>query len=192
MTCPRPDILDLYLEGELDAAERRECQAHLDACPDCRRALAGRRALDEAVAVLPPVEIPPDFAARVMERLPAEEAPARAWLAPAAAAAGLLLAGFLGVYLATGQSLMGLLMSMGRAFMGFISLVIPPLAKVLKLFPVFGKVVWDIAGALLRGLGVLSSSLKPEVLGLILAAGFALAVLTVFGLKTIESLGRKP
>jgi predicted anti-sigma-YlaC factor YlaD len=195
MTCLRPDVIDLCLGGELEAAERRECEAHLDACPACRRMLADRRALDQAVAALPSIEIPPDFAARVMGRLPAAEpgaARAWGWLASAAAGAGLLLAGFLGVYLATGQSLMGVLMSLGRALMAFLSLVVPLLAKVLKIVPVFARLAWEIAGALLRGLGVFSSSLRPEAQGFILAAGFALVVLTIFGLKTIESLGRKP
>jgi len=195
MTCLRPDVLDLYLEGELEAAERREGEAHLDACPACRRRLEDRRTLDQAAAALPPIEIPPDFAAMVLGRLPAAEpvaARARGRLASAAAAAGLLLAGFLGVYLATGQSLMGVLMSLGRALMAFLSLIVPLFAKVLKIVPVFARLAWEIAGALLRGLGVFSSSLRPEAQGIILAAGFALVILTVFGLKTIESLGRKP
>lgn len=194
MTCLRPDVADLYLEAELGPEERRECEAHLEGCPACRRMLEERRLFDQAAASLPAVEIPTDFASRVMARLPETGAPARrrAWLAPAAATAGFLLAGLLGAYLATGQGLTGVLRVVGRSFLDGLSLIVPLFAKVLKLVPVFARLVWEIGGALLRGLGALSSSFKPEVQGLALAGGFALIALTFFGLKALESIGRKP
>lgn len=45
--------LSAYLDGELEAAERAEVAAHLEACAECAERLAALTAADEAVAVLP-------------------------------------------------------------------------------------------------------------------------------------------
>jgi predicted anti-sigma-YlaC factor YlaD len=192
MSCLRPDRMDLFLEGELDGPERCDVEGHLAACPACRRVLEERRVLSLAVAGLPAIEVPSDFARAVMDRLPTERRPAFGWLASAATGTALFLAGLLGYHLLTGESLAGVLVSVGRSVIGFVSLVIPILAKVFKLVRVFIKVVADLGTALLKGLGVLASLLRPEILGLVLALGLVLFFLVFFGVRKIVSLGEKP
>jgi len=183
--------MDLYLEGELDAAERREIEDHLAACPSCRRVLEERRVIDLAVAGLPAIAVPPDFARTVLDRLPEEPRPAFGWLASVATAITLLLAGLLGYHLLTGESLAGVLVSVGRSVMGFFGLAVPLLAKVLELGKVFLRLARDFGAALLRGLQTVSSLFRPEILGLILALAFILLFLVVFGVRKIVSLGEK-
>lgn len=42
-------LLDPYLDGELDAAQRSLVEQHLPGCPDCRRRLEGIRALHQSL-----------------------------------------------------------------------------------------------------------------------------------------------
>ena len=60
MSCPHTeqDVM-AYLDGELDLTSALAFERHLEACPDCARALAAQRALREAIArrgpALPPL-----------------------------------------------------------------------------------------------------------------------------------------
>lgn len=62
-------LLDLYVDGELPAAEMERVQAHLETCPGCRGYV------DDALVIragFPDIEdtvVPEGFAARVMERV---------------------------------------------------------------------------------------------------------------------------
>lgn len=191
MTCLRPDRMDLYLEGELDEAERRELEAHLDACPACRRSLEDRQALNMAVAGLPPFDIPPDFAATVLSRLPAGERPAPGWLAPVVTGTSILLAGLLGAHLLTGESLADVLVSLGRSVIGFLSLALPLFAKALELARVFIKLAGEMGTAVLKALGGLTSLLRPQILSFIVVLAIVLSFLVLFGVKKIVSLGER-
>lgn len=191
MSCVRPDRMDLYLEGELRGAERREVEGHLAACPACLRILEDRRVLAQAFSSLPPIDIPEGFAAAILAKLPAERRPASGWLAALATGIALLLVGLVGYHVIAGKSVAEVLVSMGRSLVGFISLAVPFVAKLLKLVPVFIALARDLGTTLLRGLGFVSSLLRPEVVGLILALGLGLSLLLVFGVKKIVSLGEK-
>ncbi len=63
-----------YLDGLLAAPARAEMDAHLAACPDCRRELERWRATLDAVGALPRPPAPEGFRARVMAQLDAEPA----------------------------------------------------------------------------------------------------------------------
>lgn len=191
MSCLRPDRMDLYLEGELDAAERREFEAHLRNCPDCRGALDDRRAFERAFSSLPPIEVPPGFAAAVMARIPAERRHAFGWLAALLSGTGAVLAALLGYHLVTGESLAGILFAAGRAVAGFAGRAVVLVAKALGLLGVLLDAAGDLAKALWKGLGIFSVFLRPEVVGLILVLAFALSVLVVVGVKKIVSLGER-
>jgi predicted anti-sigma-YlaC factor YlaD len=69
MNCPRPAEIHELLEGGLSPAERSAIESHLAACPRCRRRAAEWRAIEEAAAGLAPLDLPPDFPARVMTRI---------------------------------------------------------------------------------------------------------------------------
>lgn len=191
MSCHRPDRMGLYLEDALPESERREFEEHLGACPACRRALEDRRALDLAFSSLPPIEVPPDFAAAVLARLPDEPISVFGWLVSVVTGMGVFLAGLLGYYLLTGESLAGILISAGRGVLGFISLAAPLLAKIFKVLQVVAALAVEMAKALVKGLGVVSSLFSPEVIGLGLVLGLALTLLLAAGVRKIVTQGER-
>jgi len=84
MECHDQDLLQAYLDDELDVARTIEMERHVAGCTACADALAGQRALRDALAA-PELRFasPPDLAARVRTALDAAASPHRA---PAAAA----------------------------------------------------------------------------------------------------------
>ena len=189
--CRSAETLYLYLEEELGPAERRGLEAHLEGCPACREALAERRLLHEAFTSLPPLEVPPDFALSVMDRLP-EPAEARSrWLAPLVAATTSLIVGLLGFYVLTGESLSDVLVAVSRSFSSGFGRLLPLFAKLLKI----GGLLLDVASGFVmmlgKGLVTLLSALGPEGIGLILGLGLLLSLLFFFGAKRLLSLGEK-
>jgi len=189
--CRSAETLYLYLEGELGPAERRGLEAHLEGCPACREALAERRLLHEAFTSLPPLEVPPDFALSVMDRLP-EPAEARPrWLAPLVAATASLIVGLLGFYVLTGESLSDVLVAVSRSFSSGFGRLLPLFAKLLKV----GGLLLDVASGFVtilgKGLVALLSSLGTEGIGLILGLGLLLSLLLFFGAKRLLSSGEK-
>jgi predicted anti-sigma-YlaC factor YlaD len=60
MTCERfEELLSAYLEGELNAAEKAEADAHLAACPECVALLALMKDMTGAMAAFPEAEPSP-------------------------------------------------------------------------------------------------------------------------------------
>lgn len=57
--------LSLYLDAALPAAEQRQLEEHLEACPSCRERLDGLRLVVHGLARLPAAVPPEDLAARV-------------------------------------------------------------------------------------------------------------------------------
>ena len=84
-----PDLVEWAL-GQLDPAEARALEAHLDACETCRRdadELRGAHVVLERAA--PPFEVPPGLRGARAAAAPAPPAAAPGWLSlPAAAARG--------------------------------------------------------------------------------------------------------
>ena len=189
--CRNVEMLYLYLEGELDPAERRGLEAHLEACPACREALAERRLLHEAFTSLPPLEVPPDFALSVMDRLP-EPAEAKArWLAPLAAGTASLVVGLLGFYILTGESLSDVLVAVSRSFSSGFGRLLPLFAKLLKVASLLLNIASGFLTMLGKGLVALLSSLGTEGISLILGLGLLLSLLLFFGAKRLLSSGEK-
>ena len=189
--CRSAETLYLYLEGELGPAERRGLEAHLEGCPACREALAERRLLHEAFTSLPPLEVPPDFALSVMDRLP-EPAEARPrWLAPLVAATASLIVGLLGFYVLTGESLSDVLVAVSRSFSSGFGRLLPLFAKLLKVASLLLNIASGFLTMLGKGLVALLSSLGTEGIGLILGLGLLLSLLLFFGAKRLLSSGEK-
>jgi len=192
MSCLRPDLMDLYLEGELDKDGRRNFEAHLDSCPPCREALENRRLFERAISSLPPLEVPPGFAAAVMARLPAERRHAFGRLAALLTGSSVLLAALLGYHAITGEGLVEILVSAGRSVAGLAGLVISLAAKVFGMLSVLLDVAADLGQVLWKGLAVLAAVLRPEILSIAALLGFSLFVLVFLGLRKITSLGERP
>lgn len=64
------DRLSEYLDGELNAAERAACEAHLEECSDCAGTLEELRALVSGAALLPDVPPRRDLWPGIERRLP--------------------------------------------------------------------------------------------------------------------------
>jgi len=188
-TCPRPEHLYLYLEGELGPYDARKLEEHVERCAACRDALAERRLLHEAFTTLPPFEVPEGFARSVMERLPEPaEAPARL-SGPVAAATAALSIGLLGFYLFTGTSVFEILVAVNGFFGSALARVAPLLVKTLKLL----NVLLDVVGGLVRlgidGLTTFARILGPQGIALGLGLGALLTALAVFGARRFLHAG---
>jgi anti-sigma factor RsiW len=73
-----PDHMSEYLDGELATSERGRMEHHLGECHDCRRLLAGLRAIVDGLHRLPALGGGVDavqIAASVRVRLPEQPAP---------------------------------------------------------------------------------------------------------------------
>jgi hypothetical protein len=67
MTCDRcEELLSTYLEGELRPEEKSEVDAHVEACPGCRRLLAALTATQEALGRFPEVEVSEGLRSRLL------------------------------------------------------------------------------------------------------------------------------
>jgi len=70
MSCLKSSDLYAYLENELSSEDRQKCEEHLKNCLICQRRLAQRRSFLESIKNLPDLELPSDFAERIMSNLP--------------------------------------------------------------------------------------------------------------------------
>jgi len=84
MECHDQDLLQAYLDDELDVARTIEMERHVAGCTACADAVAAHRALRDALAS-PELRFapPPDLAARVRTALDAAASPRRATAAAA-------------------------------------------------------------------------------------------------------------
>jgi len=184
MSCLRLDQVYLYLEGELDAAGRRLVDLHLDCCPACRRAVEARRALHEAFLTLPPLDVPPDFSRRILDRIPARAASPLVWLAALASATGALLLVFLGAGLVTGRSLPAILVLLSRSLGSLLSRSATVLAKILEVLLVAIKFSGEFFGGLWKVLETLSTSFFPAgAVAPAIVLGLALTSLVILGMR---------
>jgi len=182
-TCPRPEHLYLYLEGELGPYDAAKLEEHLEVCAACRDALAEREVLHQAFTTLPPFEVPEDFARRIMDALPEPEARRPGWLAPLVAGVAALSVGLLGFNLFTGTSVLEVLLAVNGFIGSVLARVAPLLAKTLKLLNVLLKVAADLTRLAYAGLGTFTRVLGPQGLAAVLGLTALLAVLAVLGAR---------
>jgi len=190
-SCPRPENLYLYLEGELGPYDAAKLEEHVECCATCRDALAERRVLHEAFTSLPPFEVPDDFARSVMDNLPEPAVRKAGWLAPLIAAVSALSVGLLGFNLFTGTSVLEVLVAVNGFFGSALARVAPLLAKTLKLL----NVLLDVAVGLVRlgftGLVTFSRVLGPQGIALVFGLGALLTILAVFGARRFLHEGER-
>lgn len=191
-SCPRPEDLFLYLEGELGPYKARALEEHVERCEACREALAERRLLHEAFTTLPPIEVPEDFARAVMDGLPEPEAARGGWLAPLLAAAASLVVGLLGFNLLTGTSLSDVLVAVNRMAGAALSGLLPLAAKSLKVAVLLLDVASGLAATLFATAGAAARALGPGGLALLVGLGGAVLLIALFGARRFLSQGEEP
>lgn len=191
-SCPPPEDLYLYLEGELGPYKARALEEHVERCEACREALAERRLLHEAFTTLPPFEVPADFARAVMDSLPETETVRGGWLAPLLAAVASLVVGLLGFNLLTGTSLSDILVAVNRMAGEALSGLLPLAAKSLKVAVLLLDVASDVAAALFTTAGAAARALGPGGLALLVGLGGAVLLLALFGVRRFLSQGEEP
>lgn len=186
MSCSDSERIDRYLEGELDAVAREEFERHLDLCPACRRAVNEWRLMTETAASLPPLELPPDFCRRVMDRI--EGRPRTSvfgWLALGSTAFVSLAAVVVGVLVVFGHSLTELVAGLegflvttfknGAMLFGQATTLI---TQVLSVLGHFLSAFWD-------GLSGLASVVPLPLALAILAVQVLIIASSIYGLRKI-------
>ena len=182
-SCPRPEDLYLYLEGELGPYDARKLEEHMECCPACRDALAERQLFHQAFTTLPPFDVPEDFARSVMDSLPEPEVRKARWLAPLVAAMSALAVGLAGFHLFTGLSVFGVLVAVNRFFGSVVAQATPLAAKAFKIGNVLLEVAGDLLNMGLAGLATFSRVLGPQGIVLLIGLGALLSVLAFFGAR---------
>lgn len=185
MSCLRPEEIYGFLEGLLDPERRAAVAAHLDACPACRARAEERRLLVEGAAGLPDLPLPPDFAARVMARVPAAKGSAFSWAAAAIGALTALYAGLLAYILGAGRSPAGLLSAMNGMLWQAGKQAVLLLAKIVKFGAILLRLLSGFGQELMKSGDRLFSWAGP---GVIVSLG---VLVTLVAALVVIVLGRK-
>jgi len=178
MTCLNLERLYSYLEGELEALEKKDFEAHLASCPKCRDAVEKRRHLAEAVRTLPPLEVPADFAQKIMDRI--SPLPAKvtliSWLAAAAAGLATFVVMLTAAAFLTGHSLSQLLLGLSRFTSKNLQSLAFFLIKIAKYILLAFKILAQISREIVEGFKVLTSFISPEALIIFVCVTFILII----------------
>ena len=192
MTCLRPEEIYDFIEGLLDPERREAVAAHLDACPACRARAEERRLLVEASAGLPDLPLPPDFAARVMARLPAAKGSAFSWAAAVIGALTMLYAGLLAYILLAGSSPAGLLVAMNGMLWQAGKQAVLVLAKVVKFGAILLRLLGTLGNELMKAGDRLFAWAGPGVIVSLGVLATLIAALVVLGLGRKLTSGEEP
>lgn len=191
MNCLRPADIYFYLENGLDPAAAREADEHLSLCPGCRSAFEERRALMDAVAGIPDLEVPPDLAAKVLARIPPDRSSRFGWLAAFIIGLSSFFFGGLAYVILTGQSLPGFLIDANRSTWDALRDTSMVFIKFAKL-TVFGlDLLIRFIGEMGKGLARFGVLIRPEVYAACLLLFLVLAALLVAGLRRMFLHGEK-
>lgn len=192
MNCLRPADIYLYLENELDSAAVREVDEHLALCPGCRSAFDERRALMEAIAGIPDLEVPPDLAKKILARIPSARSSHVHGLV--ASIVGLLsfFLGSLTYIILTGQRVAGFLINANRAAWGFVRDASMAFIKFAKLTALGLDLLVKFIGEIVKGLALFGALIRPEVYAACLLFFLALAALLITGFRKTYLRGEKP
>jgi hypothetical protein len=183
MSHPRPDEIDLLLEGALEPDEAARMEAHLDACPACRAVREERKAFLDAISGLPDLEVPADLTARIMARVFPERRSLAVRLAAFAAGSSILVFAGLAYVLATGADLPGLLLGAGKASWGAIQSFALSFIKGLRLLALFFDLMARFTADLGKAGGRLGHMIGPEVYAATLIVALAAAAVLYLGYR---------
>jgi anti-sigma factor RsiW len=186
MSCLSPERIYSYLDGILPAEEARQAEDHLSSCAGCRAALEERRMLALATESLPPLELPPDFSARVITALSPGKVTLRSWLAALAfwLSSVVVTLGFF--VLITGERGGGFLLSLVQAAWSGLKNASLLFARFATLVILAGRAVRYIVTFLVKGLVLVTSLISPGIQ----AAAIVLSLIILIGLWFLVGKGR--
>lgn len=186
MNCLTLGKIYSYLEKEVSSSEKEWIEHHLRTCPRCREAVEERRLLLQASESLPFLEVPTDFAQRVMTRIKPAPLSLAGWLIALGASVSslVLLLGFLAV--SRGENLGNLLIKLNDLLWSYAKNVAIAVAKVLTLFSAGAKIIAPLSHAISEITSAVTSIIRPEIqiLGIVLSLGL-LAALAYWAKKRI-------
>ena len=185
MSCFTAEHIYRYLDGELDQAERREFEQHLDGCPSCRRALAQRRLVAEAAAGLPDLQLPADFSGRVMERIDRPRVTALGWFVLAAGSCASMTLMIVGLFLLAGHSLTDLFLGIEGFLIGTMKNGAILFGRMTSLVGLTFSVLNHILAAIVDGLKGMTSIISPAYLALIAVLLIGVITTSVYGLRKL-------
>jgi len=191
MNCLRPPDIYLYLENGLDPSAAREADEHLALCPGCRSAFEERRALMDAVAGLPDLEVPPDLAGKILARIPPDRSSRFGWLVAFIIGLSSFFVGGLAYVILTGQSLTGFLIDANRSTWSALRDTSMVFIKFAKLTVLGLDLLIRFIGEMGKGLARFGVLIRPEVYAACLLLFLVLAALFVAGLRRMFLHGEK-
>jgi hypothetical protein len=183
MNCLRPTDIYLYLENGLDPAAAREADEHLALCPGCRSAFEERRALMDAVAGIPDLEVPPDLAGKILARIPPDRSSRFGGLDAVIIGLSSFFFGGLAYVILTGQSLTGFLIDAVRSAWDVMRIASIVFIKSAKLTVLGLDLLVKLIGEIGKWLTHFGALIRPEVYAACLILFLALAVLLVAGFR---------
>jgi len=191
MNCLRLADIYLYLENGLDPSAAREADEHLALCPGCRSAFEERRALMDAVAGLPDLEVPPDLAGKILARIPPDRSSRFGWLVAFIIGLSSFFVGGLAYVILTGQSLTGFLIDASRSTWSALRDTSMVFIKFAKLTVLGLDLLIRFIGKMGKGLARFGILIRPEVYAACLLLFLVLAALLVAGLRRMFLHGEK-
>ncbi|MEW5900643.1 MAG: zf-HC2 domain-containing protein [Acidobacteriota bacterium] len=182
MTCLKLRDIHEYLEGDFPPEKRKDFEGHLRLCAKCRQAVEERRILTEAASSLPPLEVPADFAKRVMSRIPAAKSGLPAWLV--GLAGGLAsLAGILTFFFLSGRNLAASLSDLDNSLWQLAKNATVFVGKSAALLSQAGKIISSFLQVSAKGLSILTTLVSPGTQAALIALTLALGLTLFVALK---------
>ncbi len=74
------ELMEAYVEGELDESERKAAEVHIASCESCKRELALTRSIPRLVSSLPTPPVPDGIIPDTLEKLHERQGLTRRWL----------------------------------------------------------------------------------------------------------------
>ncbi len=188
MSCLK--IRDLYdfLEGGLSPRQAGRIEEHLRVCRKCRQAAEERRLIAEAASSLPSIEVPEDFAARVMSRIAPAGARKPVWLVGLAAVTSILTL-ISAILIASGKSALEFLGGASHAFWEFVKSAAVLVAKLAAVLPILGKILRSLFEAGSKSLNVLTSLVHPGLQVFIVLLALGVLATLFLGMRKKLSIG---
>ena len=189
---PRPEEIDLWLEGAATPPAAVRMEEHMADCPPCGAVREDRKAFLEAACSLPDLEVPSDLAARIVARAFPRRSRLPGALFALSGGLALLVFGGLTYVLSTGGNLAGLLLGAGKSSWGAARDLSLAFVKLTKLAVLSLTLLARFAGDLMEGMGRLGSMIRPEAYAAGLFITLAAAAACFLGLRRKFVHGERP